>query len=88
MFSKQELIVEPEITMAKLTNIQIPKGWTIPAVPKIEMLNLNVGGLICGAGIETSSHKCGPFADIEYEIVFPTAEAEKVVEAIKYLEVE
>jgi len=35
------------------------------------MDDLNAGGLVCGTGIETSSHKYGLFADacLEFELV-------------------
>ncbi|OXA55055.1 Delta(24)-sterol reductase, partial [Folsomia candida] len=47
--------VEPLVKIGQLTRILISKGWTIPVVPELDFLT--VGGLICGAGVETSSHK-------------------------------
>ena len=32
-----------------------PLGWTLPVVPELD--DLTVGGLVCGVGVETSSHR-------------------------------
>ena len=55
--------------MGTLTHKLLPLGWTIPIVPEFE--ELTFGGLICGAGLETSSHKYGYFFNscLSYEIV-------------------
>lgn len=57
--------------MARLTKILNEIGWTIPVVP--ELPTLTVGGLIAGAGLETSSHRYGLFSDtvLSYEIITP-----------------
>jgi len=49
-------------------------GVTIPVLPELD--DLTVGGLICGVGVETSSHRHGLFTHscIEYELV--TADGE------------
>ncbi|XP_021966010.2 delta(24)-sterol reductase [Folsomia candida] len=67
--------VEPLVKMGPLTKILDAKGWTIPVVPELDFLT--VGGLICGAGLETSSHKYGLFHNtcISYEVVLASGEA-------------
>jgi delta24-sterol reductase len=66
---RKVVTVEPGMMMGKLTNILIPMGWTVPVLPEFE--SLTVGGVTCGGGLETSSHRYGLFADtlIEIEIV-------------------
>lgn len=59
---KRTVRVEPLVTMGQLTATLIGMGWTIPIVPELD--DLTVGGLINGAGIETSSHKYGLFQHI------------------------
>jgi delta24-sterol reductase len=61
--------VEPLVTMGQLTSTLNAIGWTIPVVPELD--DLTVGGLINGAGVETSSHKYGLFQHncLSYEIV-------------------
>ncbi|OXA39433.1 Delta(24)-sterol reductase [Folsomia candida] len=68
------LTVEPLVKMGPLTKILDAKGWTIPVVPELDFLT--VGGLICGAGVETSSHKYGLFHNtcISYEVVLASGE--------------
>lgn len=46
-----------------------PLGWTIPVVPELD--ELTVGGCVCGAGIETSSHKYGIVSNtcLAYEVI-------------------
>jgi Delta24-sterol reductase len=63
------ITVEPRINMDELLSFLIPKGYSIPVVP--ELAHLTVGGLISGAGIESSSYKYGYFHDtcLEYEII-------------------
>jgi len=51
--------VEPLATMGQVSAMLIPRGWTLPIVPELD--DLTVGGLVCGVGIETSSHKYGLF---------------------------
>jgi len=66
---KRTVRVEPLVTMGQLTATLINMGWTIPIVPELD--DLTVGGLINGAGIETSSHKYGLFQHIcvGYDVV-------------------
>jgi len=61
--------VEPQVTMGQLTSTLLPRGWTIPCVP--EMDDLTCGGLICGCGIEATSHRYGLFQAIclQFELV-------------------
>jgi len=54
--------VEPLANMGQLTALLLPLGWTLPIVPELD--DLTVGGLICGVGIETSSHKYGLFQHV------------------------
>jgi delta24-sterol reductase len=71
---KKVLTVEPGMTMGRLTSILVPMGWSIPVVPELELLT--IGGTICGAGLETSSHKYGLIADtvIAHEFVLASGE--------------
>jgi delta24-sterol reductase len=66
---KRTVRVEPLVTMGQLTATLTGIGWTIPIVPELD--DLTVGGLINGAGIETSSHKYGLFQHIcvSYDVV-------------------
>jgi delta24-sterol reductase len=59
--SARTVRVEPGVTMGRLTAYLLSAGWTLPVVPELE--DLTVGGLLLGYGIETSSHRCGLFAD-------------------------
>ena len=65
---------EPMVTMGQMTMTLEDLGVTIPVLPELD--DLTVGGLICGVGVETSSHRHGLFTHscIEYELV--TAEGE------------
>jgi delta24-sterol reductase len=53
--------VEPLCSMGQVSATLLPLGWTLPVVPELD--DLTVGGLICGVGVETSSHKYGLFSD-------------------------
>jgi delta24-sterol reductase len=66
---KRTVRVEPCVSMGQLTHSLLPKGFTCPVLP--EMDDLTVGGLVCGCGIESSSHIYGLFQAIctEFEIV-------------------
>lgn len=68
--------MEPGVTMGQTSRYLGPKGWTLPVVP--EMDSLTVGGLVCGEGIECSSHKYGLFQDIVEELEVVTALGEVV----------
>mmetsp|Transcript_7651 Transcript_7651/g.11124 ORF Transcript_7651/g.11124 Transcript_7651/m.11124 type:complete len:554 (-) Transcript_7651:112-1773(-) len=65
---KEEVHVEPNVSIGELTRALLPLGYTLPIVP--EMDDLTVGGLINGTGIESSSHRYGLFHEIcnEYEL--------------------
>ena len=54
--------VEPGVKIGELNNFLIECGWTLPVVP--ELYELTIGGLVMGAGIETTSHKHGLFQNI------------------------
>ena len=62
------VIAEPLVTMGQLSRALLPLGYTLPIVP--EMDDLTVGGLSCGTGIESSSHRYGLFHEtcLAYEI--------------------
>ena len=61
--------MEPYVDMGHLTSTLLPLGVCVPVVPEYD--DLTVGGLVCGYGIEGSSHKYGLFYDevIEMEVV-------------------
>lgn len=61
--------MEPYVTMGYLTATLLPMGVCVAIVPEYD--DLTVGGLVCGYGIEGSSHKYGLFYDqvISMEIV-------------------
>lgn len=60
---------EPYVSMGQVTSTLLPLGVCIPVVPEYD--DLTVGGLVCGYGIEGSSHKYGLFYDevVEMEVV-------------------
>ncbi len=60
---------EPYVSMGHVTSTLLPLGVCIPVVPEYD--DLTVGGLVCGYGIEGSSHKYGLFYDevVEMEVV-------------------
>jgi len=60
---------EPMVTMGQVTHTLNKLGLTLPVVPELD--DLTVGGLTCGVGIETSSHREGLFYHtcVSYEIV-------------------
>ena len=53
--AKRTVLVEPNVTMGQLTATLNPLGWTLPVLPELD--DLTIGGLVCGVGVETSSHK-------------------------------
>lgn len=53
--------LEPNVTMGYLTATLLPLGVCVSIVPEYD--DLTVGGLVCGYGIEGSSHKYGLFYD-------------------------
>lgn len=71
---RQTVRVEPGVTMGRLIDHLVRRGWTLPVVPELEALT--VGGLTMGFGIETSSHHHGLFADTveSYEVLLGTGE--------------
>ena len=68
------------ITMGKLMNYLYPLGYALPVVP--EFKSLTVGGLISGAGLESSSVHYGlfPLQCIEYTVVLGNGDIKKVTE--------
>ena len=68
------------ITMGKLMNYLYPLGYALPVVP--EFKSLTVGGLIAGAGLESSSVHYGlfPLQCKEYTVVLGNGEIRKVTE--------
>eukprot|EP00656_Telonema_subtile_P050479 TRINITY_DN6545_c0_g1_i5.p1 TRINITY_DN6545_c0_g1~~TRINITY_DN6545_c0_g1_i5.p1 ORF type:complete len:340 (+),score=70.74 TRINITY_DN6545_c0_g1_i5:156-1175(+) len=68
--------VEPQVTMGQVTQTLLPRGWTLPVLP--EMDDLTCGGLICGCGIEASSHRYGLFQAICVEFELVTCDGEVV----------
>ena len=51
--------VEPMVTVGRLNDFLVAKGWTLPVVPELD--DLTVGGLVMGGGIEVTSYKHGFF---------------------------
>ena len=68
------------ITMGKLMNYLYPLGYALPVVP--EFKSLTVGGLIVGAGLESSSVHYGlfPLQCIEYTVVLGNGDIRRVTE--------
>ena len=56
---KKIVRVEPSVTIGKLNDFLISRGWTLPVVPELD--DLTIGGLVMGGGIETTSCKHGLF---------------------------
>ena len=56
------------VTIGQLNDFLIHRGWTLPVVPELD--DLTIGGLIMGAGLETTSHKYGLFQNLatEFEV--------------------
>jgi Delta24-sterol reductase len=54
--------VEPRVTVGRLLDHLLPRGWTLAVVP--ELNDLTIGGLFLGYGIETSSHRHGLLCDL------------------------
>eukprot|EP00043_Microstomoeca_roanoka_P015569 m.156008 g.156008 ORF g.156008 m.156008 type:complete len:527 (-) comp16287_c3_seq4:819-2399(-) len=71
---KMTMFVEPNVTMGQITATLNPLGLTLPVLPELDVLT--VGGLICGVGVETSSHKYGLFQHCctRFEMVLATGE--------------
>lgn len=71
-WSEKEMTVrfEPLVNMGQLSHFLIPKGYTLPKLPKMD--DLTVGGLYTGVGIETNCHKYGLFNEniISAEVIF------------------
>eukprot|EP00045_Choanoeca_perplexa_P007764 m.71307 g.71307 ORF g.71307 m.71307 type:complete len:527 (+) comp14208_c0_seq1:97-1677(+) len=77
---KGTVFVEPNVTMGQITATIMPLGWTLPVLPELD--DLTVGGLVCGVGIESSSHKHGLFQHgcKSFELVLATGEVVKCSE--------
>lgn len=73
-------IVGSMITMGRLSNYLHRHGYSLPIVPEFRCLT--VGGLICGAGLESSSFKYGlfPFICQEYNVILGNGEIRNVDE--------
>lgn len=69
--------VEPMATMGQISATLAKIGWTIAIVPELD--DLTVGGLVMGAGVESSSHIYGLFQHIceSYELVLADASVVK-----------
>ena len=52
---KRIVRVEPMVTIGKLNDYLMKKGFMLPVVPELD--DLTIGGLVMGGGIETTSHK-------------------------------
>ncbi|XP_035712202.1 delta(24)-sterol reductase isoform X2 [Folsomia candida] len=67
--NEESITVEPGVIIGQLSRYLFKRGWTIPVVPELD--SLSIGGLICGVGIESSSHKRGLFHEtvLSYEVV-------------------
>jgi hypothetical protein len=66
--------VEPMVTMGQISATLDPLGWTLAVLPELD--DLTVGGLVCGCGVESSSHRFGMFQEIlvQCEIVMANGE--------------
>lgn len=69
--------LEPYVTMGYLTATLLEMGVCVPVVPEYD--DLTVGGLVCGYGIEGSSHKYGLFYDEVISMEVALAGGEVVV---------
>lgn len=76
--------MEPNVTMGYLTATLLPMGVCVAVVPEYD--DLTVGGLVCGYGIEGSSHKYGLFYDEveEMEIVLAAGKRVKATRDNEY----
>ena len=63
------LTAEPGVTMGELTDVLVPLGLALQT--HVEMESITIGGIACGFGIETNSHKVGLFQEsvLAYEMV-------------------
>ena len=62
-----------------------PLGWTLAVLPELD--DLTVGGLICGCGVESSSHHHGMFQEtlVSCEIVMANGEVRGVSSPFAWL---
>lgn len=76
--------MEPYVTMGYLTATLLDMGVCVPIVPEYD--DLTVGGLVCGYGIEGSSHKYGLFYDevLSMEVVLASGEVVKATRDNEY----
>ncbi|KAL7074346.1 hypothetical protein ACQ4LE_006546 [Meloidogyne hapla] len=72
--SSKIVLVEPKVSVDQLQRALLPLGFTLPVVPEIG--DLQIGGLVLGAGISSGSAKNGLFQHIclAYEIVTTSGE--------------
>eukprot|EP00746_Dinoflagellata_sp_MGD_P024061 gnl/MRDRNA2_/MRDRNA2_156449_c0_seq1.p1 gnl/MRDRNA2_/MRDRNA2_156449_c0~~gnl/MRDRNA2_/MRDRNA2_156449_c0_seq1.p1 ORF type:complete len:553 (+),score=93.58 gnl/MRDRNA2_/MRDRNA2_156449_c0_seq1:69-1727(+) len=75
---KETVLLEPNVTMGQATATLNPLGWTLPVVPELD--DLTVGGLVCGVGVESSSHKHGLFQHscVAFELVTADGEYSRI----------
>ena len=71
---KKTVLVEPNVSMGELSKALRSMGWTLPVIPELDALT--VGGLLCGVGIESSSHRHGLFQHqcVALDLVMPSGE--------------
>lgn len=74
----EHALVEPGITMDDLAQATLKYGYIPKVLP--EFKEITVGGAIMGAGLESSSFRCGQFNDIcsRYELVLGSGELKAV----------
>ena len=60
---------EPSVTMGELTHALMPHGLALQT--HVEMESITIGGVACGFGIETNSHRVGLFQEsvLAYDLV-------------------
>jgi len=61
--------VEPMVTVGQITRYLVPRGYTLAVT--LEIADATLGGLACGVGMTTYSHKVGLYQETvaEYEVV-------------------
>lgn len=74
---KRTMFVEPNVSMGQITALLGPLGWTLPVLPELD--DLTIGGLICGVGVEGSSHKYAAVAGVAAVFSSSTTAADAIV---------
>ena len=69
---------EPSVTMGELTHALMPRGLALQT--HVEMESITIGGVACGFGIETNSHRYGFFQEsaLAYELVDSKGEVHNI----------